>query len=150
MTTSTKPSYAATVRLTDDAGGPIMAPDRVVIRHHRTPQVAWSVNVASGGHVLHLALAQCVFNNVLRLAGDRGISLDDVSVVADGGFNNDGTASTGIDCTIQLMGSAAEAALTSLAEDAFEESTVVAVLRRAGPVQLAAVEPRTSEAMPPA
>jgi hypothetical protein len=37
--------------------------------------------------MLHLALAQCVFNNTLRLAEERGLTLTMANVTADGGFN---------------------------------------------------------------
>jgi hypothetical protein len=70
--TRKRPSHQAQVRLAADGGEPAQGTRRVVIRHHRAPRVAWSVDVASGGHLLHLALAQCVFNNVLRIAQERG------------------------------------------------------------------------------
>jgi hypothetical protein len=89
--------------------------------------------------MLHLALAQCVFNNVLRIAQERGLTLGDVGVVADGDFDAEGTASTGIDCSIELSGAAEQSDLASLAVAAFDDSTVVAVLRRGGPVELTAV-----------
>jgi uncharacterized OsmC-like protein len=101
--------------------------------------VEWSIDAATGGHVLHLALAQCVFNNVLRIARDRELSLTDVSVMADGDFDAEGTASTGIDCTIELSGDAEQSDLVSVAEAAFADSTVVAVLRRGAAVELTSV-----------
>ena len=137
--TKRRPSYQAEVRLAADGGDPAQGTQRVVIRHHRAARVAWSVDVASGGHMLHLALAQCVFNNVLRIARDRGLSLTDVSVTADGDFNPEGTASTGIDCSIELSGDAEQSELVSLAEAAFGDSTVVAVLRRGASVELTSV-----------
>ncbi|HEY5630186.1 MAG TPA: OsmC family protein [Candidatus Limnocylindrales bacterium] len=97
--------------------------------------------------MLHLALAQCIFNNVLRLARERGLTLGDVSVMADGDFNAEGTASTGIDCTIELGGTADRSDLVKIAEEAFTNSTVAAVLRRGGPVELKSVrlDPRSNE-----
>ncbi len=135
---TTPASYQAQVRLEADDGA-AQRTQRVVIRHHRTPVVAWSVDVPSGGHMLHLALAQCVFNNVIRIAQDRGLTLSDVGVIADGGFNAEGTASTGIDCMIELSGATDRSNLTSLAEAAFDESTLVAILRRGGSVELTSV-----------
>jgi OsmC-like protein len=134
-----RPSHQAQVRLAADGGDPAQRTERVVIRHHRAPRVAWSVDVATGGHMLHLALAQCVFNNVLRIAQDRGVTVSDVGVVTDGGFNADGTASTGIECFIELAGTTDRSDLTSLAEEAFNGSSVVAILRRGGPVELTSV-----------
>jgi uncharacterized OsmC-like protein len=137
--TKRPPSYQAQVRLVADGGDSAQGTRRVVIRHHRAPRVAWSVDVASGGHLLHLALAQCVFNNVLRIAQDRGLTVSDLGVVADGHFNAEGTASTGIDCSIEVSGAAERSDLTSLAEAAFNDSSVVAILRRGGPVELTSV-----------
>jgi hypothetical protein len=112
---------------------------QIAVVHHRTPEVEWSIDSGTGGHMLHLALAQCVFNNLLRMAGDRGVTLGDVSVVADGGFDPQGTTSTGMECTIEVSGSAGDAELTALAEGAFLDSTVAAILRRGGPVELRAI-----------
>ena len=137
--TKRRPSHLAQVRLAADGGDPAQRTQRVVIRHHRAPRVAWSVDVATGGHMLHLALAQCVFNNVLRIAQDRGLTVGDVMVVADGDFNAEGTASTVIDCSIELSGATDRSDLTSLAEAAFNDSSVVAILRRGGPVELTSV-----------
>jgi len=137
--TKRRPSYQAQVRLAADGGDPAQGTQRVVIRHHRAARVAWSVDVASGGHMLHLALAQCVFNNVLRIAQDRGLTVSDVGVVADGDFNAESTASTGIECSIELAGAAERSDLTSLAEAAFNDSSLVAILRRGGPVELTSV-----------
>ena len=140
MATTTRASHAARVRLPADEAGPASPPSRVVVDHHRAPRVEWSVDVATGGHMLHLALAQCVFNNVLRISRERGLTLDDLAVTADGGFNAEGTASTGIDCTIVLGGNADRSDLTGIAEAAFSGSTVGAVLRRGGPVELTSVD----------
>jgi uncharacterized OsmC-like protein len=137
--TRKRPSHQAQVRLAADGGEPAQGTRRVVIRHHRAPRVAWSVDVASGGHLLHLALAQCVFNNVLRIAQERGLTVSDLRVVADGDFNAEGTASTGIDCSIEVSGAAERSDLTSLAEAAFDDSSVVAILRRGGTVELTSV-----------
>ena len=147
MATTDHHSYAAQVRLPAGEPEPI-SPSRIVIQHHRAPRVEWNVEIATGGHMLHLALAQCVFNNVLRLAADEQIALRDASVAVDGDFNADGTASTGIDCVIELNGDADRANLVSLAEMAFDESSVVAVLRRAGPVELRSVRAMQSDEPP--
>ncbi|HET9083410.1 MAG TPA: OsmC family protein [Candidatus Limnocylindrales bacterium] len=132
-------SYQAEVQLAPEDIEAAVPTTRVVIRHHRAPSVAWSIESASGGHVLHLALAQCVFNNVMRIAQERGLTVSDVGVTADGDFNDDGTASTGITCAVKLSGAAEHADLIAVAEDAFADSSVVAVLSRGGPVELVSV-----------
>lgn len=100
--------------------------------------------------MLHLALAQCVFNNVLRIAGDRGLLFSDLGVTADGDFNSAGTASTGISCSIEVGGDADRSELIRVAEAAFKDSTVVAVLRRGAPVELTSVRVTGRDASPSA
>jgi hypothetical protein len=139
VATTIRQSHTARVRLPPEGNEAASATSHIVVRHHRTPRAEWSIDLATGGHVLHLALAQCVFNNVLRIAGDRGLLLTDLSVAADGDFTPEGTASTGIDCSIELGGDASRGDLISVAEAAFKESTVVAVLRRGGAVELTSV-----------
>jgi len=91
--------------------------------------------VLSGGHLLHLALAGCVFNNVLRIAGDKGIEVDQASVQVDGDFTDDGH-SKGMVCRIDITGDAEPAELRALAQEAFDDSTVASVLRHGATVEL--------------
>jgi hypothetical protein len=148
MATTIRQSHAARVRIPAGEADPASPTSRIVVHHHRTPRAEWSIDVASGGHVLHLALAQCVFNNVLRIARDRGLVLNELSVAVDGDFNPEGTASTGIDCSIELGGDAERSDLIGVGEAAFTDSTVVAVLRRGGTVELASVRATGREAQP--
>jgi uncharacterized OsmC-like protein len=139
MVTTVRQSHAARVGVHAGESEPAAPARRIIVHHHRTPRVEWSIDAATGGHVLHLALAQCVFNNVLRIARDRELSLTNVSVTADGDFNAEETASTGIDCSIELSGDAEQSDLVTLAEAAFGDSTVAAVLRRGASVELTSV-----------
>jgi uncharacterized OsmC-like protein len=141
-------SHAATARIPTENGGAASPTSHIVVQHHRTPAVEWSVASGTGGHMLHLALAQCVFNNLLRMAHERGVTIDQLDVVADGGFNAEGTASTGIGCSIELRGDADRSVLTDLAEAAFADSTVAAVLRRGGSVELVSVRVADSSSTP--
>src|SRR5829696_9189744 len=59
---------------------------RVVLQHHRTDGIQIDAQPLSGGHLLHLAVAGCIFNDLYLLAADRGIRLTDVRVSATGGF----------------------------------------------------------------
>ena len=110
-------------------------PESIVVRHHRVGVAEMKVTELTGGRLLHLALAGCVFNNVNRLARDRGIALTDASVRVSGDFTSDG-ASTGIDCTVDIKGDTESDELQKLAQDAFDDSTVVLVLKRATTVTL--------------
>ena len=110
-------------------------PSSVVFKHHRAGAAEIKVEQLTGGRLLHLAVAGCIFNNVLRLARDRSIEVHEASVRVSGDFNSDGD-STGIECSVDLVGDAAPAALTALAQAAFDDSTVVSVLRRGAEVRL--------------
>lgn len=127
-------SHAAEIRTTN-AGAGAIEPVSIVVKHHRAGVAEISVPQLSGGRLLHLSLAGCVFNNVLRMAAERGMRVSDVAVKVDGDFTEDGE-STGIDCTIRIDGDSDQSQLRKLAEDAFENSTVGAVLKKATRVSL--------------
>jgi uncharacterized OsmC-like protein len=107
----------------------------IVVEHHRAGTAEIEVDTLSGGHLLHLALAGCVFNNVLRIAGDKGIDVDQASVQVDGDFTDDGH-SIGMECRIDVTGNAEPTTLRALAREAFDDSTIAAVLRNGAKVEL--------------
>ena len=53
---------------------------QVVLQHHRTDAIQIDAQPLTGGHLLHLAVAGCIFNDLYRLAADRGIRLTEVRV----------------------------------------------------------------------
>ena len=127
--------YRAEIRTSHSGQEAARSTDRLTIRHHRSGTAELAFEQATGGHLLHLALAGCVFNNVIRLAGDRGVRLDDAAVDVDGDFTDDGE-STGIAVEIRLASEAGAEELARLKRDAFDVSTVVHVLRKATSVEL--------------
>ena len=114
----------------------VAEPHSILVAHHRAGTAEVKMAQMSGGSLLHLALAGCVFNNVLRMAGDRGISVDEASVRVSGGFTDDG-ASTGVECHVDVLGDAPTEQLRALAQAAFDDSTVAAALRQGTVVRLA-------------
>ena len=56
----------------------------------------------TGAHVLHLAVAGCVLNDVYREAEKLGIKVDGVRVTAQGGFEDGTWRSTGIDYMVAV------------------------------------------------
>ena len=56
----------------------------------------------TGAHLLHLAAAGCVLNDVYREAAGLGIRVDGVRVRAAGGFDPHTWASTGITYEVEL------------------------------------------------
>jgi uncharacterized OsmC-like protein len=119
--------HKAEIRAARDASGHAQDPTSAVLKHHRVDSVEIGVKLLSGGHLLHLALAGCVFNNVFRLAAERGITVSDCRIMVDGGFTD--TTSTGIDYEIEISGSTGEKELETLARDADADSTIAAILR---------------------
>ncbi len=56
----------------------------------------------TGGHLLHLAVAACVVNDIYREAQRMGIPIDAVSVSARGGFAGSPVVSTGITYSVDV------------------------------------------------
>lgn len=72
------------------------ATDAVVFGHRWTSEGVTVDAAFTGAHLLHLAAAGCVLNDVYREAELRGIALRGVRVSATGGFDTDTWQSTGI------------------------------------------------------
>src|SRR5262245_18616680 len=56
----------------------------------------------SGAHLMHLAAAGCVLNDVYREAAAPGIQIDGVRVSATGGFDTKAWISTGLTYSVEL------------------------------------------------
>lgn len=76
--------------------------DVLVLPHRWTPAGMHATPAPTGAHLLHLAVAGCVLNDVHREAAARGVPLDGVEVVAGGGFAPGSWASTGITYAVRL------------------------------------------------
>jgi uncharacterized OsmC-like protein len=68
----------------------------------------------TGAHLLHLAAAACVLNDLYREAAALGVDLDGVRVTAQGGFDTDNWHSTGITYDVELASDAPADQLTKL------------------------------------
>lgn len=60
----------------------------------------------TGGHVLHLAVASCILNDIYREAAALGIGVTGVRVTAAGGFDTATWQSTGIDYSVDVSSDA--------------------------------------------
>ena len=58
----------------------------------------------TGAHLLHLAVAGCVLNDVFREAGELGVEVAGVRVSARGGFDTGAWTSTGIGYEVEVDG----------------------------------------------
>lgn len=84
----------------------------------------------TGGHILHLAVAACVLNDIYREAHRKGIPIDSVSVSADGGFGGDPVASTGITYSVEVMSPAPSEQVNELIEHVDRIAEIPNTLKR--------------------
>ncbi len=120
-------SYSATIRTVDDAAADRAGPTTLLVDHHLAGRAAIDIEMMSGGHLLHLAIAGCLFNDILRQAPVRGISIDHLAVSADGGF--DGHGSTGVRYEIVVHSRADRTEVERLVADMEADATIPAALR---------------------
>jgi uncharacterized OsmC-like protein len=88
--------------------GMLMSGEDTVVRfpHRWTPGGVTVEADFTGGHLLHLAAAGCVLNDVYREAASRGLELTGVRVTAAGGFDTAAWQSTGIDYSVEVSSDA--------------------------------------------
>jgi uncharacterized OsmC-like protein len=78
---------------------------RAVHFPHRWTSSGVTVESAfTGAHLLHLATAGCVLNDVYREAERLGVTVRGVRVTASGGFDLETWQSTGIEYTVEVDG----------------------------------------------
>ncbi len=116
--------YRATIRTVSDTADP---GGGFVVEHHRTPRAAIDVDLWSGGHLLHLAVAGCLFNDILREAPNRGIPVDHLAVTANGDFDENG--SSGIRYEIEIRTSADRREVERLVAEMEADATIPKALR---------------------
>ncbi|OIJ63920.1 OsmC family protein [Streptomyces mangrovisoli] len=88
----------------------------------------------TGGHVLNLAVAACVLNDLYREAAARGLELRGVRVRAEGGFDTATWRSTGITYGVEVDGDAPEAVVTALIATVGEVAEIPRALRQGAEV----------------
>jgi uncharacterized OsmC-like protein len=121
---------------------PGIEPGTVVVQHHLTDRAQITVDTLSGGHLLHLAVAGCLFNDILRAAAQRGIPITDLRISADGQFVGDPLLSTGVHYSVTIAGDASDDVLRALVVECQDASAVAQSLRRGTPVEAAEVRIR--------
>lgn len=90
------------------------AADAVAFPHRWTPGGVTVDAAFTGAHLLHLAAAGCVLNDVYREAEGLGVQVDGVRVSASGGFDSDTWRSTGIRYAVELDTAATAAEIATL------------------------------------
>jgi uncharacterized OsmC-like protein len=126
--------YSVTV-----AAGSLRATDGAAVRfpHRWTPEGVTIEADFTGAHLLHLAAAGCVLNDIYREAGKLEISVEGVRVVAAGGYDAQSWQSTGIDYTVQIDSPATSAELARLLEVVDTVAEIPRAIRAGAPVRRA-------------
>ena len=89
----------------------------------------------TGGHLLHLAAAGCVLNDLYREAEALGIELKGARVAAAGGFDTATWQSTGIEYTVELSSDAPAGQLAHLLEVVDKAAEIPRAIRAGATVQ---------------
>lgn len=112
------------------AGTMRSASDSAVRFPHRwTPEGVTVEADFTGAHLLHLAAAGCVLNDVYREAAALGIELEGVRVSAAGGFDTGTWKSTGISYSVGISPAISSDELARLLEVVDEVAEIPQALR---------------------
>ena len=104
-------------KVTAGAGTMMSDSDAAVRFPHRwTPGGVTVEADFTGGHLLHLAAAGCVLNDIYREAAALGVELSGVRVTAAGGFDTTTWQSTGIDYSVEVSSDASADKIAHLLE----------------------------------
>ena len=100
------------------SAGTMMPDSGTVVRfpHRWTPGGVTVEADFTGAHLLHLAAAGCVLNDIYREAAALGIEVSGVRVTAAGGFDSATWHSTGIDYSVEVSSNAGAGQLAHLLE----------------------------------
>jgi uncharacterized OsmC-like protein len=97
---------------------------------HRWTEAGVAVEASfTGAHLLHLAAAGCVLNDVFREAQGFGTAVAGVRVTATGDFDTDTWASTGIVYTVAVDTPAAPQQLAALLQRVDEVAEIPKAIR---------------------
>jgi OsmC-like protein len=101
----------------------------VVFAHEWTAEGVAVESRFTGAHLLHLAAAGCVLNDLFREAATLGLDLDGVRVSAGGGFDPQTWTSTGISYQVEIDSPADTADLARLVSLVDEVAEIPRALR---------------------
>jgi uncharacterized OsmC-like protein len=121
------------------AAGTMMSGSDPAVRfpHRWTPGGVTVEADFTGGHLLHLAAAGCVLNDVYREAAALGIEVKGVRVRAAGGFDTDTWKSTGVSYSVDISSDAPAGELAHLLEIVDGVAEIPRALRAGVPVRRA-------------
>ncbi len=105
--------------------------------HRWTPEGVTVEADFTGAHLLHLAAAGCVLNDVYREAAALGIEVKGARVSAAGGFDTGTWKSTGVSYSVDVSADAPADELAHLLEVVDEVAEIPRALRAGAPVRRA-------------
>ena len=103
--------------------------------HRWTPEGVTVEADFTGAHLLHLAAAGCVLNDVYREAGALGIQIEGVRVTASGGFDTQAWTSTGITYRVEVRSPASDEELLRLLDRVDEVAEIPRAIRAGATVR---------------
>lgn len=117
--------------------GTMMSGDGAAVRfpHRWTPGGVTVEADFTGAHLLHLAAAGCILNDVYREAAALGIGLNGVRVTAAGGFDTSTRQSTGIDYSVEVSSDAPADQLAQLLEVVDQVAEIPQAIRAGAAVE---------------
>lgn len=132
--------FTAEIRIASaDAG----STDALVVQHHLVEHAEIHATPLSGGHLMHLAVAGCLFNDIVRAANARGIEINDLCVSANGDFEGDPLASTGITYQVDLAADAPAEELRALIAGCEAKAAIPHTLREGTTVEPSSISVRS-------
>lgn len=116
--------------------GSLRSSDARAVRfpHRWTPGGVTVETEFTGAHLLHLAAAGCVLNDLYREAAGIGLRIDGARVTASGGFDTESWASTGISYAVDVDSPASADELARLLAVVDEVAEIPRALRAGAPV----------------
>ena len=115
--------------------GTLRPAEGLALPHAWTPGGVVAETAATGAHLLHLAVATCVLNDVHREAQRLEVPVDGVLVTADGGFDTAAWTSTGITYAVEVDSPAGAADTARLIEVVDEVAEIPRTLRAGAAVR---------------
>jgi hypothetical protein len=103
--------------------------------HRWTPEGVTVEADFTGAHLLHLAAAGCVLNDIYREAAALGVELDGARVTAAGGFDTGTWRSTGISYVVEVSSGAPAGDLARLLEVVDEVAEIPRAIRAGATVR---------------
>ena len=119
------------------AAGALRSGSEGVVRFpHRWTSDGVTVQGAfTGAHLLHVAIAGCVLNDLYREAAAAGVELHGVRVSAAGGFDTDTWTSTGISYSVEVSSDAPDDELARLLATVDQVAEIPRAVRAGATVQ---------------